>query len=312
MKANLSTIIGMLGSVFMASCSTSTIDELDITQIPIGFGTSVSRAAVNDVTGISSFSVWGGYDGTNNLFEKTTVTKDGLYEGDARYWIPNKTFNFYAVHPVIDNVTVDDLGQITITGFDCSATGTAAIDLMTAENIGIEYIDETPGPVEMRFSHKLSRLKFTVKAENDVTATVTNAKLYGVIYKGDYSSENGDTWSNTERYTETTTTFKYEPTDPQPLTTTGIENIFSDILIIPDSDIEGTILELTYFYDDYSISPVTKRINVKTNQIPGWEKGQNYSYTVTIGPNNIQFQPIVTPWNHSTGGIITVNKPISL
>ena len=66
MKANLRTIIGMLGSVVMASCSTTTIDERDITQIPIEFGSSVSRAAVNDATEMSSFSVWGGYDGTNN------------------------------------------------------------------------------------------------------------------------------------------------------------------------------------------------------------------------------------------------------
>lgn len=306
MKANLRTIIGMLGSVVMASCTTTTIDERDITQIPIEFGSSVSRAAVNVATEMSSFSVWGGYDGTNNLFEKTTVTKDGAYEGGTRYWVPDKTFNFYAVHPVIENVTVDNSGQISITGFDCSATGTDAIDLMTASRTGMD--GSNPTTVSMQFSHKLSRLKFTVKAEDGVTATVTKAKLYGVIYKGDYSSTN-DTWSNTYKYTETTTTFNYEPENPQPLTTTGIENIFTDILIIPNGNIEETIFELTYFYDEYNQIPVTKRINVKTDQIPGWEKGKNYSYTVTIGPNNIQFQPIVTPWNYSTGGIITVDDP---
>lgn len=304
MKVNLRIIIGIFGSVVITSCSTITIDEQDNTKIPIELGLSVSRAVVNNAAEMSSFSVWGGYDETNNLFEKTTVTKNGEYEGGTRYWIPNKTFNFYAVHPVIDNVTVDDSGQISITDFDCFAVGNGAVDLMTASRTGI--IGSSPIKVLMQFSHKLSRLKFNVKAEEGVTVTVAKAKLYGVIYKGDYSSADNDTWLNTEKCTETKTSFKYEPSDPQSMTTTGIENIFSDILIIPDSDIEDAILELTYFYDDYSESPVTKKINVKTNQIQGWEKGKNYSYTVTIGPNNIQFYPIVTPWNHSTGGIITV------
>lgn len=300
---------------FFISCTTNEI--LSPNEAPsIDFNASpLSRGVINSSNDMTDFSVWGWYhpiDDTSTeptqVFDATTVSQKGngwKYDNPQR-WKKGNSYDFYAVYPsTLQNIEVSE-GNIKVSDFDCSATGAKAIDLMTAENIGIEYIDETPGPVKMWFSHKLSRLKFTVKAEDEITVTVTNAKLYGVIYKGDYSSENGDTWSNIERYTETTTTFKYEPENPQPLTTTGIENIFSDILIIPNNDIEGAILELTYYYDEYNKLPVTKRINVKTNQIPGWEKGKNYSYTVTIGPNNIQFQPIVTPWNYSTGGIITV------
>lgn len=299
MKVTLRTIVGLLSSAVMVSCS-NVNDDPSISQTPIDFGTTVSRAAIDSEKDISSYSVWGGYDKENNLFKKTTVYNNGTYEGGTRYWVPNKTFNFYAVHPVLENVNVEDNGNITINSFDCSATGGAAVDLMTATAPNLSG-DGAP-IVEINFSHELSRLKFTVKAEDGVTATVTNAKLYGVIYKADFAkSGQNTTWENPETYDEINTQFKSET--PQSL---PIDNIFSDILIIPDDNLDEVIFELTYYFDENSQSQTTKKIMVKTNSTPSWEKGKNYSYTVTIGPTSIQFQPVVTPWNHSTGGIITV------
>ncbi len=293
----------------------------------IHFGvTSNSRATIEgtEFADDAQFAVWGWRTLTDepsepvNVFDKTVVTKVVTESGSTwgydgkRYWVPGYTYNFHAVYPVFPaeegqpTADVAPDGTITVIGFDCSATGDAAIDLMTSSSASIPCTEEsTPGTVALQFSHELARLKFTVKVEDEVTATVTGAKLYGVVYQGDYSSANKPVWTLGTSYSETNTTFVYNPTNPQPLTTDGI-NVFPDILIIPDEDIEDAIFELTYYYDEYSQVPVTKKIKVKTTSIPGWTKGQSYSYTVTIGPNNIQFQPVVTPWNTSTGGIITV------
>lgn len=289
----------------------------------IRFGVSEfpeSRAAINSADDFkigNAFDVWGYYTsptaGKIDVFKGENgsgipVTKSNTgwgYAGGDRYWVKEMPYTFYAVYPSELGKLSEDGNTITIDNFNCSATGDDAIDLMTA-NTNISYsTEQSPQPVALQFSHELARLKFTVKVENEVTATVTGAKLYGVVYQGNYSSANKTAWTPVASYSESNTTFVYNPTNPQPLTTDGI-NVFPDILIIPNEDIEDAIFELTYYYDEYSQVPVTKKIKVKTTSIPGWTKGQSYSYMVTIGPNNIQFQPVVTPWNTSTGGIITV------
>ena len=60
MKVTLRTIAGLLSSAVMVSCS-NVNDDPNISQTPIDFGTTVSRAAVADKRELSSFSVWGGY-----------------------------------------------------------------------------------------------------------------------------------------------------------------------------------------------------------------------------------------------------------
>ena len=75
MKVNLRIIIGILCGVAMISC-TSTVSEPNTSQIPIQFGTSVSRAAVNSASDMTAFSVWGGYDNVK-LFEGTKVNNTG-------------------------------------------------------------------------------------------------------------------------------------------------------------------------------------------------------------------------------------------
>ena len=42
------------------------------------------------------------------------------------------------------------------------------------------------------------------------------------------------------------------------------------------------------------------------NSISQWDAGQSYKYTLTFKGNNIIFTVNVASWNHSTGGIITV------
>ena len=312
MKKTIVNFVILCSFGLITACSTTTIDERPIDNYAIDFSSTTSRAAIqDDFPQGSSFSVWGWYVNqnlqTNNVFDNTEVklTESGWGYIGTQYWNPNSTYSFYAVHPSkIGSVSSD--GVVKIEGFDCSATGDNAVDLMTATSANISYTGGTMDPVNLEFAHELSSIKFNVKVQDGLSATVTEAKLYGVNYKGDYDSSKNPVWQNTIINNANDTKFIYSPENPQPLTAEGIPNIFSDILIIPNDDIENVVFQLTYYYDEYSEMPLVKNIAVKQTNIPSWLKGQVYNYTATIGPNNIQFKPVVTPWGQSTGGIITV------
>ena len=299
MKANLRTIIGMLGSVVMASCSTTTIDERDITQIPIEFGSSVSRAAVNVATEMSSFSVWGGYDGTNNLFEKTTVTKDGAYEGGTRYWVPDKTFNFYAVHPVIENVTVENSGQISITGFDCSATGTDAIDLMTAiasRTTSNSMNEQDVAAVPISFKHELAKLNINIISEGS-NVDVSKLYLYGIGYIGNFNSNSSDKWTITN-YNENDEQNQLFNTIPFSLTQNNLErNPWGDLLLIPCNNLQNAQLHIEY---NYQGETKTNIVDLSLKIDSGWQSNNQYKYKVSIPKNstNVNISVEVHDWDY--------------
>lgn len=302
MKVNLRTIIGILGGVVMASCST-TIDE----QTPIQFGTAVSRAAVNDEKGLSSFSVWGGYQGVEDLFDATLVDKNGTYSDGTRYWIPGKTFNFYAVHPatlpegsVADVTDVAGNGTITVTGFDCSKTGAEAVDLMTAtaqRTTSNPIKADEVAAVPFQFSHELSRVNVYVKTEES-NVTIKSISLINAGYIGNFS--NG-TWAITSKSNESfPATFSKSNIQLNSVETE--ENVFGDMLLLPlsETDFDSKIkIEYSYLYNEQSYDSGLKEISLKTATVKSWDKGGNYKYTITIPrfTEELKLEVSVLPWN---------------
>lgn len=308
MKVNLRTIIGILSGVVMVSCSTTIIDEQDSMQIPISFGSSVSRAAVNSPTDMSSFSVWGGYDG-NNLFDKTTVTNGGAYEGGTRYWIPGETFNFYAVHPVINNdVTVDNSGQISIIGFDCSITGTDAIDLMTASATNKSYtVGETPQLVPLNFNHLLSYIDFVGKSIGG-SATVHSVTLSGITTNANCNT------SYSQEGTITSTWSDYQSGNITSTIEGGVEleelstkSVVGDIMIIPQTLTDNAKVTIIYSTDTEENKSTEFSLNIE--KFNTWEAGKAYKYSfeVTGGGNIIFNKPTVNTWNSATGGNVIID-----
>lgn len=308
MKVILRIIFGILGGVVMTSC-VSTVSEPETSHTPIQFGTSVSRAAVNTADDLSSFSVWGGYENVS-LFDGTEVSKtsDGwTYEGGTRYWVPGKTFNFYAVYPnsVVSSCTPD--GTISVTGFDCSQTGAEAVDLMTAQNTGITYSggDVPPAPVDLKFSHELAKVRFVVITEAGVAFINQNkVNLTGVLYKGNYSSNPATGWTNTSAVTD------FNVYSNKQLIEASVREteLLNEMLLIPQS-IGGTngqnaVLNIEYHYGDAN-SVRSKSIALSEIE---WEAGKNYKYTLTIeSDGRIHFaSPTIEPWGEAVGGIIII------
>lgn len=261
-----------------------------------------TRAAVEGGTLPADFLVWGGYS-TTLLFEGETVHPNGSYENGTRYWVPG-TYNFYAVYPAgLDNVKFNQ-GTITVTDFDCSKTGTNAVDLMTAIPPSITYeAGNEPQPVAMEFKHELARVNVTIKTEES-TATAVSAKMWGIGYQGNFSKSNGNAqWETLVQAAEGNTPFTR--TAEATIDKLGIP-LLNEMLLPPQNitDTQGATIYVSYRYTgDNTVKE--KRVSLPAIT---WEAGKSYTYTLTIEPDGrIHFDPpTINEWGEAQGGIIIV------
>lgn len=301
--------LSLLLLLTVASCASTLSDEPTTDACAISFMPAAeTRAAVTGTSlpGGSSISVWGWYgtEGTitNNVFDCETVTESGgawTYGGGSRYWIAGKTYNFYAVYPADVVADVSTEGTITVTNFDCSKTGTEAVDLMTATATGITYTaEQTPQPVAMEFSHLLAKVEFVGKSEGG-NATVNKLVLGGISTKGTYDGSLTPLWGNLTSQEAITID---NSTD---LTPDG-ENVSDDMLLIPQT---LTAPQLTVTYSTDTETNRTETYTLPIDIISSWMAGQSYRYTFTItGGGYIIFDaPTVNKWGSATGGSITID-----
>ena len=318
-KQDIFSFALLWGSLLTGGC-VSTVDEPAEDAVPISFAAAATRAAVDaDKNGMENFLVWGGFNNANNLFNAETVTPAGHYQG-TRYWVSGETHNFYALHPagltegttdnkVAQKVECTDAGTITVTGFDTSLKrGTEAIDLMTASKTNIPYTTgDTPYSVDLTFSHELSRVRFTIKTDADVS--ISDVRLTGIAYKGDFTtkSDAASPWSNLATATETDTPFLQ--TDAFELEAGGSRHLlagipdpnnenYGDLLLIPQILSETAVFTMTWTYDEDGRS---RTVNVPLPRAGAgvWERGKSYRYTATIplSATDITLNVDVLDWN---------------
>lgn len=282
----------------LGACSSSDEPAAD-PSVPVGFSVQTeTRAAVTGTTlpDGSLFKVWGGYDG-NNVFDGREVTKtaSGCTYTGTEYWVPGKTYNFHAVYPAelpAEATLVAGDGTVSVSDFDCSATGNEAVDLMTASapNIEADEIIASPNPVELTFSHLLSHISFVF--DNQLTggyeAEVTDIS-FSIQVKGDYnSSTEPSPWTNLNPGAITL----YPAADPAaaPLTVANKLSVTSDpALVIPQSNtgvnvtFTVTIREIIDEATGSTTMTVVKRFTSPLATTDGeWKMGQRYEYKATL------------------------------
>lgn len=303
-------------ALFTVSCTTDVWNETEGNAICFQAPHTESRAAVegSNLPANSSFLVWGGYDdNVINVFNGETVSEsNGVwnYEGGARYWIPGKTYSFYGVYPATlstDKVNVGTDGTITITDFDCSATGEDAVDLMTADS-GV-MSGSNASPVAMSFKHLLARVTFVGKIASGAVGIegfnpiIQSAKLYGMSKHGSYSSSTSSSWQAGVAST------KDEPfvsvTNKQP-SVTG-ESII-EVLPFPQAIAGNYFFEVTYSKSENG-EPTTQNVSLLSLPVLEWKAGYSYQYSFSISADDriIFDTPTVTEWDEAVGGIIIVD-----
>lgn len=278
----------------LGACSSSDEPAAD-PSVPVGFSVQTeTRAAVTGTTlpDGSLFKVWGGYDG-NNVFDGREVTKtaSGCTYTGTEYWVPEKTYNFHAVYPAElpagATLTVADDGTVSVSNFDCSATGDAAVDLMTASapDIEADKIIASQNPVELTFSHLLSHISFVFdnRLTGGYAAEVTDIS-FSIQVKGDYnSSTEPSPWTNLSPGAITL----YPAADP--LTVANERSVTSDpALVIPQGntgvDVTFTVTIREIIDEDTgSTMTVVKRFTSPLATTDGeWKMGQRYEYKATL------------------------------
>ncbi len=277
----------------LGACSSSDEPAAD-PSVPVGFSVQTeTRAAVTGTTlpDGSLFKVWGGYDG-NNVFDgrKVTKTASGCTYTGTEYWVPGKTYNFHAVYPAElpagAKPTVADDGTVSVSNFDCSATGNAAVDLMTAsapDDIKADEIIASPNPVELTFSHLLSHISFVF--DNQLTGYAAEVAdiSFSIQVKGDYSSTEASPWTNL-----TTGAITLYPAAAPLKVANGSKATSDPALVIPQSNTEVNVtftVTIREIIDEATGSTMTvvKRFTSPLATTDGeWEMGQRYEYKATL------------------------------
>lgn len=299
----------------LGACSSSDEPAAD-PSVPVGFSVQTeTRAAVTGTTlpDGSLFKVWGGYDG-NNVFDgrKVTKTASGCTYTGTEYWVPGKTYNFHAVYPAelpAGAITVAGDGTVSVSNFDCSATGDAAVDLMTAsapDDIEADEIIASPDAVELTFSHLLSHISFVF--DNKLTgyaAEVTDIS-FSIRVKGNYISTEASPWTNLNPGAITL----YPAAAP--LKVANGSSVTSDpALVIPQSNTRVNVtftVTIREIIDEATGSTMTvvKRFTSPLATTDGeWEMGQRYEYKATLtdklmemdGLKQITLDVKITDWS---------------
>lgn len=299
----------------LGACSSSDEPAAD-PSVPVGFSVQTeTRAAVTGTTlpNGSLFKVWGGYDG-NNVFDGREVTKtaSGCTYTGTEYWVPGKTYNFHAVYPAElpagATLTVAGDGTVSVSNFDCSATGGTAVDLMTASapDIKADKIIASQNPVGLTFSHLLSNISFVF--DNQLTgyvAEVTDISFL-IQVKGDYSSTEASPWTNL--IPGAITLYPVAA----PLKVANESSVTSDpALVIPQSNTGVNVtftVTIREIIDEATGSTMTvvKRFTSPLATTDGeWEMGQRYEYKATLtdklmemdGLTQITLDVKITDWS---------------
>lgn len=264
----------------------------------------------------SLFKVWGGYNG-NNVFDDREVTKtaSGCTYTGTEYWVPGKTYNFHAVYPAElpagATLTVAGDGTVSVSNFDCSATGDAAVDLMTASapDIKADEIIANQNPVELTFSHLLSHISFVF--DNQLTggyaAEVTDIS-FSIRVKGNYnSSTEPSPWTNLNPGAITLYPAAAPLTVANKLSVTS-----APALVIPQSNtgvnvtFTVTIREIIDEDTGSTTMTVVKRFTSPLATTDGeWKMGQRYEYKATLtgelmemdGLTQITLDVKITDWS---------------
>lgn len=313
--------------MFLGACTSEVLGTSETAEA-ISFDVPQTRAAVESTDDMDAFSVWGWYDVDTTtpfaVFDNTKVEKNANgwnYTDYVRYWSPGKMYDFYAVYPFgVSNVDVNSQnGTITITDFDCSATGENAVDLMTAVNKNISG-DEAP-TVGMQFQHALTRLRFSAKLADGLggySLQVSEVALWAskkgsmtlsdenVIqwetepYSGDDEEDivNGNYNAYLYRLTSTAGELKNISISSSADAVTLNAEDKGDLLVIPQNMLDTRpvlAVQYTLSYDGITTSSMWKVFYLKDTPT-NWEPGDYLNYTFTIGENNVYFSVEAGDW----------------
>lgn len=273
---------------------------------------------------------WGGTAYFSDIKATYNSTLGGWALETKYYWPATGKLSFVALSPTLTNTTsYDKTNGFKVTEWSQGASESAIVDLMySGETQNQEKSSYTSGSgdnddnsgaykykgVDLDFKHALSYLVFTVKTTADYSAT-TKFRLNAITLSGVYTT--GDF---TQIVTSPNPNWTVDTSDPAKVGTyvayTGGELAFtsSSAVAVPETDKkEMILLPQTLTADqqkikvDYQISTdngttwiaQTQTVDLK-GTVEKWEMGKKYTYNLSIGMQEIIFDPAVSAWDTAT------------
>lgn len=276
--------------------------------------------------------------GTNKPYienaEIKYVTSENLWHADTRYYWPknsdgtNYKLTFYSYSPYDElNTAVSctaDKG-VKIDNWDVFAKST--VDVMTTARLANQTGNTTNSSmlddngVPTAFKHKLTQIKdFIVKTKAEypgLTFTVKSIKILRVNHKGTLA---GDAWTPTTDLVDYTwyndatgvtvnqTGTKIVPNSlPASLNNNNANPEECFLLVLPQVfAADGQKLQIVYNIDNGTYNyDVTNSIDLKTihdTGTPNWVMNKKITYTITLGMNEIYWDPTVVEWVNESEG----------
>ena len=280
-----------------------------------------------------SAGAWAGTPYITNVAASYDGGVNGWRLATPYYWPATGFLSFVALSPSIANTTSYAEG----TGFQISewsqgATEAAIVDLMYSnatlnkKHSQFTYDSELDDDddsgnfkyngVDIQFNHALSYLVFQVKTVGDYSPT--QFRLNAITLSGIYTTGNF-----TQNPTAPATNWAVDEDDEKIGTykayTAGTLSFTSTAVPVPETDKKEIILlpqTLTASQQtitvDYEISTdgtnwisQTKSADIVNGTVSAWEMGKKYTYTISIGVDEIIFDPAVSTWTNADGGTIT-------
>ena len=271
---------------------------------------------------------------TNDTYDFATVStfhdndnpaNDEWTKDPEIYW-PNITDNFYyralakfnsstgTGSNIVNNIT--SVGTYdTDKGTSVSQGTTAASDILwgtTPKHRGFSgatyarggNIPPRKGGVPIAFEHAMSKVSFALETTNDASVLPTNAKvditgatiaIINLHTSGTISIESGAiTGSGINSYAA-------GATSAIPAQEFPISNLFVIPQDFSNGDAKLVITLPNYDNAVYSIPLKDCVVSGGSTPITAWERGKNYSYTIRVEKEAVQFHALVKDWENVTG-----------
>lgn len=224
----ISTLLLSAGVLAMTGCTSSEILEEGAPELrgAISFGTTnVSKPsrADNSINNslFTDFYVFGTYQPTTSSQPVTVFNNEQVhkaenkwtYDGSSRYWVPGKSYDFYAyscgnsgynVNNATNYVT-PNLSVRVLNLANVIADQTHQHDLLFAKKTNqVRGTEEggttgTVSPVDLQFKHIFTRLKFTFTSElpdAKYKMTISNVRVSGMYNTGFFQGSD-ESWAST-------------------------------------------------------------------------------------------------------------------
>ena len=260
-----------------------------------------------------------------STFTNTGGTPDDYWTNAPELYWPNNSAKFYyralakfnSVDAGANNITYVGEADRSTKGTSVSqgtiATGHDILWGTTPKHYGSAYqktyqrgypIPPRTHGVPIVFEHAMSKVSFTLETTNDASVLPNNAKME--LSEASFVISNLYT-AGTIRIDDgnidlTGSTSDAISANKGGATNQQTRNLVTDLIVVPQS-LEGAIVTITFtdgesnVYSTYTI-PLNQCVVLGVSTpITAWERGKNYSYTIKIKKEAVQFHALIKDWD---------------